>query len=224
MRATLEELREKIGTIRPDCGTFVTNSPLDRLLPEGRFRRGSLVQWNGGSTLALLTAKAALRDSGVIVIVDAGHRFYPPAAARLGIDLARVVIARPDCVDRNCADQDWMTHQALCCPAVDAVLCWPERVNSGLCRRWQLAAEKGGSVGMLIGPAAKQRGTGWAELQFAVTGVDDGGGRRQRVEILKGRTTGRWIEINSGMKESKEGKIHDRLHLVSQLADSAAVS
>ena len=69
-----------------------------------------------------------------------GH-FYPPAAVRLGIALDRLLLVRVD----NRADHDWALDQALRCPAVAAVMAWPEalagRLDGRTFRRLQLAAE-----------------------------------------------------------------------------------
>ena len=221
MPANLAFLREQIGHELmghglimghrgAERGRFGTRTVLDHLLPDRQFRRGTLVEWFGGSTLAALSARAALREAGVVVVVDAERKFYPPAAARLGLDLQRLVIARP-----ATEDHDWLVQQALACPAVDAVLCWPDRLNARMFRRWQLAAEAGSSVGMLVRPLAARGRPSWADIQLLVTG-----NRYLRVEVVRGRTAGRTLEI----EVDEEGNIHDRLSVAAQLAHAAVVS
>jgi hypothetical protein len=210
MGSVVEWLCQKIGRAGPGRGQFATQSALDNLLPDKQFRRGTLVEWFGGTTLAAISAHKALREAGAVVVVDSAKNFYPPAAARLGFDLKRLVIARP-----TADDHDWLVHQALACPAIDAVLCWPAKLHAKMFRRWQLAAEGGGSIGMLVRPASARGRPSWADLQLLVTG-----NRHLRVEVVRGRTAGRWAEI----EVDEEGNIHDRLPVAAQLADAAIVS
>src|SRR5579863_2696622 len=72
---------------------------LDRLLPDGGFREGTLIEWLADSgaadQLALLAARPALGEDRFLIVIDEEKTFYPPAAASLGIDLERLVLVRP---------------------------------------------------------------------------------------------------------------------------------
>lgn len=174
---SLESLRQCVGPIRPERGRFSTHSVFDALLPGKYFRRGTLVEFLGGGTaLAAVIARASLREEGAVVVVDAARRFYPPAAARLGIDLERLIVVQP-------SEPDWFVTQALACPAIDAVLCWPQRVDSTMFRRWQLAAERGGSVGLLVRPHAALRAPSWADVRIVVESSAMG---RWRLQVVNG--------------------------------------
>ncbi|MDP6444757.1 MAG: hypothetical protein QF805_13265, partial [Pirellulaceae bacterium] len=110
--------------------------PLDRLLPERGLARGSLAEWLGesgaGATmLALLAARQACRDGGVLVVVDRAQTFYPPSAAAWGVGLAEMLIARP----QNDSDEHWVLDQSLRCDQVAAVLAWPMQLDSYTFRR-----------------------------------------------------------------------------------------
>lgn len=165
MQSLVAQLRERIGTARADCGSFTTGTLLDELLPKGVLRRGALVELFGsGTALAVVLARAALRPAGVLAVIDPARRFYPPAAARMGIDLERLIVVQPD-------EPDWIVIQALSCPAIDAVLCWPDRLHEKMFRRWQLAAERGGSVGLLMRPSVARGAPSWADLQLAVAPI-----------------------------------------------------
>src|SRR5687768_12008515 len=72
----------------PDDRLLSTGSPaLDKLLPGGGLRRGSLVEYltpnagSGAGTLALCAAREACADGRALVVLDRGRTFYPPAAA-----------------------------------------------------------------------------------------------------------------------------------------------
>ena len=209
---------------RPDAERLSSGSgALDSLLPAGGFQRGTLVEWlgdagSGATTLALLTAREACRQGGALVVMDPQRRFYPPAAAGLGMDLNNLVIVCP----QDAKDASWAMHQALSCPAVAAVLCWPEKLDSRTFRRWQLAAETGGSLGLLVQPSSAAGRPAWSDVQLrmqALPGDDEGrnGRRRWRVELLRcrGGAGGRSIDVELDDETNT-------LHLASQLAPATS--
>ena len=201
MQSIVAHLRERMGTVRSDHGCFATGTMIDELLPHGCFRRGTLVELLGpGTALAVVLARAALRPKGMLAVIDPARRFYPPAAASMGIDLNRLIVVQPD-------EPDWIAIQALSCPAIDAVLCWPDRLNDKMFRRWQLAAERGGSVGLLVRPSAARGSPSWADVQLVVTPLAV---NRWRLEVGE-----RSLELSI----DDRGHIHDCLRLVSELAD-----
>ena len=142
--------------------------PLDRLLPAGGVRRGSLLEWlaadDATGAVAIACAVACrLAGSGAsggeshartILVVDRGGRLYPPAvlpwlesaAGGFGRERPQLMVARPSTAE----DEIWAIDQALRCPGVAAVLAWPGHVHATAMRRWQLAARAGGAVGLLV--------------------------------------------------------------------------
>jgi len=154
---------------------ITSGSPqLDRLLAGG-FQRGSLVEWladspaSGAGTLALVASREAARQGGAIVVVDREHTFYPPAAAALGMDLARLVIVRP----QNETDQAWALDQVLRSRGVAAVWCRVSRADDHAWRRWQLAAETSGAVGLLVRDLAARDEPSWSEWRLGVRPLAD---------------------------------------------------
>jgi protein ImuA len=173
----LEELRRRIAGLetaarRPAGGPPVSTgcASLDRLLPERGFRRGALVEWlspgdgTGAGTLALLTAREASRHEGVVVVLDRHREFCPTAAVRLGIAPQQFIVVHA----QSAADNDWAMDQALRSPAVAAVLAWPERLDDRTFRRWQLAAEEGGCLGLLLRPETARDEPSWADVRLWV--------------------------------------------------------
>jgi hypothetical protein len=163
---------------------------LDGILPERGLRRGTLVEWledgpgSGAGTLALAAGREASRDGGALVVVDrpeAACRFYPPAAAALGIDLERTLLVRP----ARAADEAWALDQALGSRGVGAVACWcgSKRRGTRDWRRWQLAAERGGCLGLFIRPSHTRAEPCWSELRLLVGRCD----RRIQVTLLRSR-------------------------------------
>jgi hypothetical protein len=173
----LEELRRRIarletGAGRPADGRLVSTgcTVLNRLLPERGFRCGSLVEWlspgeaTGAGTLALLTAREACRGGGLVIVLDRRREFFPPAAVRLGIDPEQLLVVHAD----NAADHDWAMDQALRSASAAAVLAWPERLDDRTFRRWQLAAQQSGCLGLLLRPEAARNEPSWADARLWV--------------------------------------------------------
>jgi protein ImuA len=170
--ALQEEIRRMEGArpaTRDDAPVSAGCAALDRLLPEGGLRRGWLTEWlgvegGGAGTAALIAAREACLDGGALVVMDRGGRFYPPAAAALGIDLEATIVVRP----QNLKDELWAWDQALRCGGVAAVWAPLESIDDRAFRRLQLAAEEGGALGFLVRPAALRHRPTWSDVQFLV--------------------------------------------------------
>jgi len=144
----------------PNVLSFITGLPaLDALAPGGAFRRGAvheiLSDPEEGTPLffAMVLARAT-HGAGALVWCDPGHEIYPPALAAQGIDLDRLFLLQP----RTPAEQTWAVGECLKCKGVAAVVAAmkpAQRLSRLEARRLQLAAERGGGVGLLLRPAGK---------------------------------------------------------------------
>ncbi|MFO0901341.1 MAG: hypothetical protein U0836_28270 [Pirellulales bacterium] len=162
---------------------------------------------------------AAGEQGGQVVVVDRQGEFYPPAARGLGLSLTELIVVRP----RSERDERWVVDQSLRCRGVAALVAWPERLDGRTFRRWQLAAEAGGCLGLLLRPERARREPSWAEARLWVEPrpsvgwgealrapplawpLDPGSvglaphptGRRVGVEVLhaRGGATGRSVEL-----------------------------
>jgi hypothetical protein len=85
-------------------------------------------------------------EEAPIVWTDPRHEIYPPALAALGFDLLKLYLLRPPTE----ADEAWAVAECLRCRGVGAVIAAPPRMSRIAARRLQLAAERGGSVGILL--------------------------------------------------------------------------
>ena len=202
---TIAELRDRIRRLegaRQKRGEGVFSSgcaSLDRLLPEAGFASGSLVEWlaevagSGAETLALVAAREAAAQGGVLVVMDRQEEFYPPAAAALGIDLERTLVVRAVRFE----DEMWALDQALRCPGVAAAWAAVERLDWRWFRRLQLAAEQGGGVGLLLRPARVRGQPSWSQVQLLVQPCLSAGPRRLRVEVTRcqGAPAGGGVEV-----------------------------
>jgi protein ImuA len=187
----LEDLRRQIRRIerRPErregflsCG----RADVDALLPGGGFPRGALSALSGGPAsgktgVALAALREAQASGALAAFVDGRGELYPPAALALGVDLARLLIVRPERApapgdrdrarDRNrdrgareaslpglWAAEVLLASGAFAAVAVDVSLhALPGSRAEAMLRRLRAAAEKGGTVGLLLaapgGPA-----------------------------------------------------------------------
>jgi hypothetical protein len=146
---------------------------LDCLLPASGFKAGTLCEWfvkqpgSMAGMVALWMAQQACEAHATLVVVDPERWFYPPAAAAWGVDLQRLIIVRPD----HPEDALWALDQAFRCTAVQAVWSWLETLNDRWFRRFQLAAEHHGALGMLLRPYQQRGRPSWAELQLVARAV-----------------------------------------------------
>lgn len=191
----LERFNRRVGGQHPVRSSGC--EALDRLLPDAGFRGGTLVEWlgdgpaSGVSMFPLMAARELQQtrsherpgDPATLVVVDRQHRFYPPAAAAWGIDLAQTIIVRP------ATDQDelWAIDQAIRCPHIAAVLAWPDRIDTYALRRLQLAAEESGVLGLLVRPMSAAREPTWADLRLAVSSRPSTKDWRWNVRLLRAR-------------------------------------
>jgi len=202
----LRELRERLGRMagRSDgqrrrlTASDTGIAALTNLFPGGGLRPGSLLEWlsaergSGAGGLVWRLLGHVMRAAGMLVVVDPGRGFYPPAVAPLGIDFERVTVVRPG----SRADVLWTLEQALRCAGVSGVVCPLEQVNDREFRRLQLAAEAGDNFGMLLRPSRMCGRSSWADLRLEVSPLSGNvsepgdcphfvsGGRRLRVELL----------------------------------------
>jgi hypothetical protein len=236
----VESLRselQRLETQRPPRDELPISSgcaALDHLLPEQGFARGSLVELlgetgSGVGTLAMILARQASLEGGAVVVLDNQRRFYPPAAAALGIDLEQVLVIRAEQPE----DQQWALDQCLRCPAVAAVWApWRDLPEHSF-RRLQLATRQGGGLGLLIRPLQMQGRPSWSDLQLLIAPrsgqVEDAGHtRRLHVKITRCRhgTSGGVVELEmdevAGVIRQPSYRHEPRtLHLAAQLAHPA---
>jgi hypothetical protein len=182
------------------------------------------VRAGGATTLALAAAREACREGHALIVVDRERVFYPPAVVRLGMDVQRMIVVRPD----NKEDENWAIDQALRCEGVGAVLCWPRKLDDHTFRRWQLAAEQSGVLGLLVRPRNAEREPSWADLRLRVSPCSmagsRGAGRRLRIDVLRchGATIEGAIELE--IDTSLHGQRQEHSHETHRLPLAAALA
>jgi hypothetical protein len=221
-RETVDALREQLRAeevIRPEF-----SSGLSGQLPQ-TFRRGALIEYladngSGATTVALLTAREACQDSGVFVVVDRQRQFYPPAGARLQINQPTIVV-RP----QSQKDELWALNQILRCPGVGAVLCWPDHLEERAFRGLQIAAEKGGAVGLFVRPTRVRGRPTWSDTQLLIEALPSGSVRRLRIEVVRSRSGCEGVGETLGVDDETPALTTSRsLSVASGLAPATAAS
>lgn len=177
--ATLARLAQEVQQLeaagrKPTGLTSISTGCLamDACLPAGGYVPGTVIEYLrstsgcGATYLSFTAAAAALRASEdkYLVIVDTNHQLYPPALLCHQISLQRVIWVRP----QSQADAVWATDQALRTTAVAAVVADLDVLDERDARRLQLAAERGGGVGLLLRNLSARRMPSWAEVQWVV--------------------------------------------------------
>lgn len=168
---------------------------LDRELPGGGWPAGALTELlhdrEGIGELRLVApALARLSEAGRwIAWVAPPHLPYAPALAAARIKLSRLLIIGKT----TPRDSLWAAEQALRAGSIGAVLFWPNDIDPRALRRLQLAAEAGGSVGLLYRPLRAAEQASPAALRIALEShgaVHIGSGERAlSLRILKRRGT-----------------------------------
>jgi hypothetical protein len=157
----------------------------DALLPGGGWPMGAITELMPetqgiGELSLLLPALARLSRAGRYQAWIAPPCLpYPPALARHGFVLDRLVLVQA----HDAQAVLWAAEQALRCPAIGAVLAWPAALDDRRVRRLQLAAETGGSCGLLYRPPSAALQSSPAALRLRLRALSPG----LHVEIQKAR-------------------------------------
>src|SRR5262245_57824867 len=191
------EVRSIVSDLRGRMGLFsferdhseIRPIPQDDIEAAFGIRPGGIVEWvvtkpgAGVTTSSLHVMAQSSFNHGVWAIVDSSCECYAAALPGWGVSLGRVVMIRPSTRRDLC----WAVEQCLRCPGVSATWAWVDRgVPEKVHRRWHLAAEVGGGVGLFFRPDSARREPAWADLRLLATprGRGRGDARRLRIDVL----------------------------------------
>lgn len=119
----------------------------------------------GGALALLLPALARLsrEEGGAIFMISPPYIPYAPGLVMQGMNLERLLLL--DASDRQLP---WTLEQVLA-EGCAAALAWPKSLDRRICRRLQLAAERGGSSAFLLRQSsAAEEGFAAAALRLQV--------------------------------------------------------
>ena len=150
-------------------------SSLDARLPGGGWPTASLIEvllddTGLGEVQLFLPALVACQrstagDAPWIVWIAPPHEPYAPALAQQGIELGRLLIVRP----ATATEALWAAEQALSSGVCAAVLLWLKGTDDRWLRRLKLAAEAGGSLGVLFRPERHRFESSPANLRIVMS-------------------------------------------------------
>lgn len=189
-----------------------------------------LTRGYGALSVALRIAREWLTGGKYLVLVAPNLSVAAPPLNALQIPLERVILVRPN----PGADWVWGIDQALRSRAVGALITSVEHLDDRVARRWQLAVEQGGGLGIFLRDRAMaKRYPSWAEVQWQLRALaprpqHNSVSPTQRVRGIEPRWfeftlqrapathTGKQVQIGIGSDgdwveyESKVESIHDR--------------
>lgn len=187
----LQELSARLRQrgLRADCAAGVSQAPSATAGTDcwPDFAPGSLIEWlaegdgTGVMTLAAAVLAQQSRSCVAWVVIDAGE-FSPRG---MGRDEEPFVLIRP----RTFSEAAWALEQSLRSPGVGMTWAWVDRASERMLRRWKLASEAGGGIGVFFRPALVRRDPTWADVRWLVKplGTTRQTVRRWRVELLYAR-------------------------------------
>jgi hypothetical protein len=184
---TISDLRRRLGlfSFQPDEPTVEGSLRVGAFAALG-VRPGGIVEWlaaapgAGAFAFAPHVSSQSLSQKHVTAIVDFAGECYAPALSGWGVRLGQTLFVRPTTRLEAC----WAIEQCLRCPGVSATWAWVDQgLSPRVHRRWQLAAEAGGGVGVIFRPEAARREPAWADLRLLVAPRPGGRGETRRVRI-----------------------------------------
>jgi hypothetical protein len=192
-----DEARVRVEQLRGHRGLFSFQSIdslarctiQNRSVPELGIKAGRILEClvtkpgGGAMTAAFQIMSRSLENRGVWVVVDPAMECYAPAFSGWGLDQGRLLFLKPS----TAQEAGWAIEQCLRCPGVSLTWAWVDKkVSERVHRRWQLAAEVGGGIGLFFRPSSDMREPVWADSRLLITPElgGDGESRRVRIEVL----------------------------------------
>ncbi len=200
---------------------------LDDLSPNGTFTRGAVHEALSDPahglpprSFALLLARSALLsdpddEGGIVVWSDPAGDLYPPAVAAGGVPLDRLMLLRPP----TPRDEVWAVAECLRCPAVVAVVAAIPRLARVEARRLQLAAERGGGIGVLMRPWGRADVYAAATRWLVTPAPGDAAVQRWQIQLIHGH--GGWVGQRVTLEADRET---NAVRAVEQLAHRPAAT
>lgn len=174
------------GRSAPRIETMPTgHRDLDQLLPAGGLPVGAITEVlharpGVGELTVVLPMLARLTQAGSrVALVAPPHVPFAPGLAQAGLALPRTVVIQPP----SAGECLWGIEQMLRAGVFGCVVGWVSEIEVHALRRFQLAAETGRSIGVLMRPLQAQVQASPAAVRLKLTRID----RRLDVEVLKAR-------------------------------------
>ena len=144
-------------------------------------------QANSPLMAAALLTRAAIREGGAVVWSDPVWRsegmLCPTALSDLGIPLERLIVLRP----KDATQERWAIAECLRCKGVSITVAAVSRLSRVQARQFQLAAERGGGMGLLLRKVGKESACYAAATRWLVSPAPgDQATQRWKLELVHG--------------------------------------
>ena len=175
-----------------DRGTSTGFSALDQTLPAQGWPNSALTEiivpfWGIGELRLLLPAMRYLNQQNrQIVWIAPPYLPYAPALVNAGLNLHYVLV-----VDAQSGNVSWAMERLLCAESCAMVLAWPVNLSALETRRLQLAAEAGGTMGVILHTADSKWRATCAALRLHIQSSSSG----ITVNVIKARGLSRRCRI-----------------------------
>ncbi len=184
--AVVEQLREKIRKLeaQPRELVMALRTGVTELDDFGAFRLGSGVELcgeeaSGRTTVALSLVAAAGREKRLSAWVDGPSELYPPAAAAMGVNLERLLIARPRPTQLVWTAMQLLRSGAFTCVVLDVTHTGVQLTMTDA-KKLLDAARTGGALLVLVTSVTAQ-GQGFVRLMLQTQSISKGGVRSLHV-------------------------------------------
>lgn len=175
-----------------DSGISTGFSALDQALPTRGWPSNALTEmivpyWGIGELRLLLPAMRRLNQQHrQIVWIAPPYLPYAPALVKAGLSLYYVLV-----VDAQSGSISWAMERLLYAESCGMVLAWPVSLSALETRRLQLAAESGGSMGVVLHTADSKWRAACAALRLQIQTSSSG----VAVNVMKARGLCRRCQI-----------------------------
>lgn len=179
----LESLRRAIarGESRAPESPVKLGGGIDGALPGGGLARSAIheILVSESEISTIFCGYILGRAGGTVAWIGppaAGSLPWPPGLAALGLDPAALIL-----LEAGGDDALWAAEEALRCPALAAVAAYLPRLDLAAARRLQLAAESGGTLGLLLRPERGRPAPTAARTRWRATSLPGRGGAAHRL-------------------------------------------
>jgi protein ImuA len=197
MTDRLDPLRAAISRLerlpaRASLAAVPVAPAIDAVLPGGGLARAALHEFfavDAGAATGFAALLAGRSGGAVLWLApDGTPKPYPPGLEFFGLDPAMLLVAQPPARDLL-----WTVEEALRCRALGAVIFLGAAPGLAAARRLQLAAEAGGTPGLLLRPDHGSPPPSTAHTRWRIAALPTSGAchvvgaPRWRLELLRAR-------------------------------------
>ena len=180
---------------------------LDNILPGRGWPRRGLIEvvtpgWGMGELQLLMPLMRSVIESGKWILwISPPFLLYGPALQQAGVDTDRVVIVDPS---TTCKDALWSMEKALQTSNCGLVLAWQNWLPGTVLRRLQLAAESGGTLGVLFKRSVSEHSHSRLTLKIKGSGGKNDSFSEVMLAVVKARGNFRPLSVRLNLYDTQQ--------------------